>query len=189
MAVGEKAMSIHLNDEDRANLERLEKRRMKSTRRQKAIALLRLAEGLTSRQAAMHAGISKEEVEALAVEFAESGLAGVGLVGKSKTLVQLVRPGVGVQGYHLENGATLGDLLRRSKATITGQAAYIDGVSAEESTPLRDGAIVMIVPQPRNAAVDEPWRTTIHSFQDESLFREYMETRRHDLDADEVPER
>ena len=84
----------------------------------------------------MHAGISKEEVEALAVEFAESGLAGVGLVGKSKTLVRLVRPGVEVQGYHLENGATLGDLLRRSKATITGQAAYIDGVSAEESTPL-----------------------------------------------------
>ena len=84
---------------------------MKPTRRQKAIALLRLAEGLTTRQAAMHAGISKEEVEALAVEFAESGLAGIGLVGKSKILVRLVRPGVGAQGYHLENGATLGDLL------------------------------------------------------------------------------
>jgi hypothetical protein len=102
-------MSIHLSDENRANLERLEERWMKSTRRQKAIALLRLAEGLTTRQAAMHAGISKEEVEALAVEFAESGLAGIGLVGKSKTLVQLVRPGVGAQRYHLENGATLGD--------------------------------------------------------------------------------
>ena len=101
-------MSIHLSDEDRANLERLEERRMKSTRRQKAIALLRLAEGLTTREAAMHAGISKEEVEALAVEFAESGLAGIGLVGKSKTLVQLVRPGVGAQRYHLESGATLG---------------------------------------------------------------------------------
>ena len=158
---------------------------MKSTRRQKAIALLRMAEGLTTRQAAMHAGISKEEVEALAVEFAESGLAGIGLVGKSKILVRLVRLGVGVQGYHLENGATLGDLLRRSKATITGRAAYIDGVLAEESTPLRDGAIVMVVPQLKNAAVDEPWRATIPSFQDESLFRQYMETlkaRRHDLD-------
>ncbi len=192
MTVGEKAMSIHLSDEDRANLERLEERRMKSTRRQKAIALLRLAEGLTTRQAAMHAGISKEEVEALAVEFAESGLAGIGLVGKSKTLVQLVRPGVGAQRYHLENGATLGDLLRRSNATITGKAAYIDGVLAEESTPLRDGAIVIVVPQPRNAAVDEPWRTTIHSFQDESLFKQYLETlkaHRQDLGADEEPER
>ena len=48
MTVGGKAMSIHLSDEDRANLERLEERRMKSTRRQKAIALLRLAEGLTT---------------------------------------------------------------------------------------------------------------------------------------------
>lgn len=180
-------MSIHLSDEDRANLERLEKRRMKPARRQKAIALLRLAEGLTSRQAAMHAGISNEEVEALAVEFAESGLAGVGLVGKSKTLVQLVRPGVGVQGYHLVNGATLGDLLRRSKASIKGKAAFIDGVPAEETTPLHDGAVVIIVPQPRNASVDEPWRATIPSFQDESLFRQYMETlkaRRHDFDGD-----
>src|SRR5271157_5813982 len=110
MAVGEKAMSIHLNDEDRANLERLEKRRMKSTRRQKSIALLRLAEGLTSRQAAMHAGISKEEVEALAAEFAESGMAGVGLGENSRTLVRLVRPGVGVQRFRLRKGATLADL-------------------------------------------------------------------------------
>jgi DNA-directed RNA polymerase specialized sigma24 family protein len=51
-------MSIHLNEEDRANLERLEKSRMKPTRRQKAIALLRLAEGLSPADAAQHAGIS-----------------------------------------------------------------------------------------------------------------------------------
>ncbi|MBV8309030.1 MAG: hypothetical protein JO344_01400 [Planctomycetaceae bacterium] len=192
MAVGVKAMSIHLNDEDRANLERLEKRRMKPTRRQKAIALLRLAEGLTSSEAAMHAGIAREEVEAVAAEFARSGMAGVGLVEKSKTLVRLVRPGVGVQRYRLRKGATLADLVRRSKATTTFQAVYLDGVLAEETTPLHDGAVVMIVPQPKNAGVDEPWRATIPSFQDESLFREYMETleaRRHDLDADEDPER
>src|SRR5271157_4791366 len=130
MAVGEKAMSIHLNDEDRANLERLEKRRMKPTRRQKAIALLRLAEGLTSSEAAMHAGIAREEVEALAAAFAQSGMAGVGLVEKSKTLVRLVRPGVGVQRYRLRKGATLADLVRRSKATTTCQAVYLDGVLA-----------------------------------------------------------
>jgi len=185
-------MSIHLNDEDRANLERLEKRRMKPTRRQKPIALLRPAEGLTSRQAAMHAGIPREEVEALAAEFAESGTAGVGLVGNSKTLVRLVRPGVGVQRFRLRKGASLADLLRKSKATTTCQAIYIDGVLAEETTPLPDGAVVMIVPQPRNAAGEEPWLATIPSFQDESLFRQYMETlkaRRLDLDADEVPER
>jgi hypothetical protein len=192
MAVGEEAMSIHLNDEDRANLERLEKRRMKPTRRQKAIALLRLAEGLTSRQATMHAGIPREEVEALAAEFAESGLAGVGLVGESKTLVRLVRPGVGVQTYRLQKRATLADLLRRSKARTTNQAVYVDGAMAEQTTPLPDGAVVMIVPQPRNAAVDEPWRATIPSFQDESLFRQYLQTlkaHRQDLAADEDPKR
>ena len=131
MGVGEKAMSIDLNDEDRAKLERLEQRRMKPTRRQKAIALLRLAEGLTSREAAMHAGISKEEVEGLAKEFSESGLAGVGLAGTHKTRVRLVRPGIGVREYHLENGATLGDLLRRSRAPMMREVAYIDGDQAE----------------------------------------------------------
>src|SRR5207248_1407679 len=156
-------------EEDRANLERLEKGRMKPTRRQKAIALLRLAAGLSPAEAAEHAGIAKEEVEALATGFAESGLAGVGLGGKPKTQVRLVRPGVGVQKYDLPNGAALADLLRRSKATTTNQAIYVDGVKAEETVPLRDGAVVMIVPQPRNAAVDEPWRATIPSFQDDDL--------------------
>ncbi len=181
-------MSIELNHEDRAKLERLEERRMKPTRRQKGFALLRLAEGLTSKQAAMHSGISKEEVEALAAQFAESGLVGVGLAGRPRTLVRLVRPGVGVREYHLENGATLGDLLRRSKAPMMRQVAYVDGASAEESTTLRDGAIVMIVPRHvSNAAVDEPWLATIPSFQDESTFKEYLESlkaHRQDLVAD-----
>jgi hypothetical protein len=77
-------MSLHLNEGDRASLERLEKRRMKPTRRQKAIALLRLAAGLSPAEAATHAGIPKEEVEALATGYAERGLAGVDLAGKPK---------------------------------------------------------------------------------------------------------
>jgi hypothetical protein len=168
-------MSIHLNEEDRANLERLEKGRMKPTRRQKAIALLRLAAGLPAAEVAEHAGIPKEEIEALATGFAESGLAGVGLGGKPKTLVRLVRPGVGVQKYCLPNGATLADLLRRSEATTTNQAVYVDGVVAEETVPLRDGAVVMVVAQPRKTAVDDAWRATIPSFQDDDLFEQYRE--------------
>jgi hypothetical protein len=78
-------MSLDLSEEDRANLERLERRRMKPTRRQKAIALLRLAAGLSPAEAAKHAGIPKEEVEALATGYAERGLAGVGLAGKPKS--------------------------------------------------------------------------------------------------------
>lgn len=73
-------MSIQLNDEERASLERRANAPMKPSRRQKALALLRLAEGRTPRDAAEHAGISKECVEDLAAEFAKGGLAAVGLV-------------------------------------------------------------------------------------------------------------
>jgi hypothetical protein len=183
-------MSIHLSDEDRASLEGLERGRMKPTRRQKAIALLRLAEGLSPGEAAKHAGIPKEDVEALANGFAEAGLAGVGLGGRPKTRVRLVRPGAGAQEYHLPNEATLADLLRRSRAATAGQAVYVDGVPAEEAAPLHDGAVVMIVPRPENAAAVEPWRQTIPSFRDEHLFRQYTETlkaRRRDLGPDEDP--
>ena len=51
----------------------------------------------------------------------------------------------------------------------------------------------MIVTRPQNAAVEEPWRATIPSFQDDALFKQYMETlkaRRHDPDTEaEGPER
>jgi sulfur carrier protein ThiS len=182
-------MSIHLTDEERASLELRAKARMKPTRRQKAIALLRLAAGTSPAEAAVHAGIPMEQVEALAEAFASGGLAGVGL-GANRTLARLVRPGIGVQRYYLSNGATLADLLRRSKATTTNHAVYVDGVVVQESAPLHNGAVVMIVPETRNAALDEPWRATIRSFQDEALFRQYTETlkaRHGDLGSDEDP--
>jgi len=99
-------------------------------------------------------------------------------------IVRLVRLGVGIQKYYLPRGATLADLLRRSEATTMHQVIYVDGFMAEETVPLCDGAVVVIVPQPRNAAVDEPWRATIDSFQDEALFQQYTEilkARRRDL--------
>ena len=77
-------MSIHLNVEDRANLERLANSRMKPTRRQKANALLRLAAGLSPAAASEYAGMPKEEVEALAAEFVDGGLARVGLDRKPR---------------------------------------------------------------------------------------------------------
>jgi hypothetical protein len=168
-------MSIQLSEEDRARVEEIEARLMKPTRRQKAIALLRLDEGLPPAQAAMHAGISKEQVEALATGFAESGLAGVCLDAKPSILVRLVRPGVGARGYRLPAGANLEELVRQSGATTTNQAVYIDGVVAGGAAPLHDGAVVMIVPQPRIGAVEEPWRATIPSFRDEALFQQYLE--------------
>jgi hypothetical protein len=181
-------MSIRLSEEDRACLERLEEGPMKPTRRQKASALLRLDEGLSPADAAMHAGISTEQVEALVTGFVEGGLAAVGLDAKPKTLVRLVRPGVGTETFCLPEGATLAELLHRSGATTTNQAVYVDGVMAGDTVPLHDGAVVMIVPQPRNGAVDEPWLATIPSFQDEALFQQYTEilkARRRDLGPDE----
>lgn len=166
-------MTIQLNQDERDYLEQFVRRKMKPTRRQKAIALLRLAEGDSPEQAAQHAGIPKEDVTALANGFDDSRLAGVGLRGKPKRRVRLVRPGVGVQEYYLLNGVTLADLLRQSRTTREGQVIYVDGVPADDSAPLHDGAIVMIVPQAVEAAANEPWRRTVPSFQDDELFEEF----------------
>ena len=116
---------------------------------------------------------------------------GVGLAAKPKILVRLVRPGAGVQKYCLPKAARLTELLPKSEAPTTNQAVYVNGVRTEETVPLRDGAVVMIVPQPRNAAVDEPWRATIPSFHDQTLFRQYtdiLKSRRADLGEDKDAE-
>jgi sulfur carrier protein ThiS len=124
----------------------------------------------------------------LAVGFAESGLAGVGLNAKSKILVKIVQPGLGVQEYSLPEGATLAELLRRHGATTANQIVSVDGLIVEEKVPLHDGAVAVIVPQSRNAAGDEPWRATVPSFRDEALFRQYtdlLESGRQQLGPDE----
>jgi hypothetical protein len=115
------------------------------------------------------------------------------LMGDSKStteeiLVHLVRPGVGVQDYHLAEGATLADLLRQSGASTADQAIFVDGIPPEEGLPLRMGAIVTLVPRPRATAGDEPWRAAVPAFRDEALFQEYSEAlkaRRHDGDPEE----
>jgi sulfur carrier protein ThiS len=90
-------------------------------------------------------------------------------------LIHLVRPGVGVQDYHLAEGATLADLLRQSGTSTTDQAILVDGIPPEEYLPLSMGVVVTIVPRPRNAAGDEPWRAAVPAFRDEALFQEYSE--------------
>ena len=184
-------MSIQLEQDERSYLERIVRRPKKPTRRQKALALLRLAEGDTPEQAAEHAGIPNEDVAALASRFIESRLAGVGLEEKPKTLVRLVRPGLGVRKYHLLNGVTLADLLRRSKTTTEGQTVYVDGILAKETMPLRDGSVVTIVPQLTNAKVAKPWLATIPSFQDDEIFEQYraiLKAGRRDLSQEEDAE-
>jgi hypothetical protein len=68
--------------------------------------------------------------------------------------------------------------------SATNQAVFVDGVPPEEVLPLHEGVVVTIVPQPRNATGDEPWRTTIRAFRDDALFQEYsdaLKARRHEV--------
>jgi hypothetical protein len=74
-------MPIQLSPEQRTYLERLARGRIEPTPRQKALALLRLAEGDTPEMAARCAGLQEADVETLASSFAEAGLAGIGLGG------------------------------------------------------------------------------------------------------------
>jgi hypothetical protein len=104
-------------------------------------------------------------------------------------LVHFVRPGVGTREYHLSEGATLADLLRLSGVSTTNQAVFIDGVPPEEALPLRDGVVVTLVPRPRNAPGDEPWRAPVPAFRDEEISREYSEAMkaRREEDLGEAP--
>jgi uncharacterized protein (DUF433 family) len=72
-------MSIRLKPEDRGSLERFLSRKRKPTGRQKAQALLGLAEGETLENVSSRVGISKEDLVALVARFSEGGLAGIGL--------------------------------------------------------------------------------------------------------------
>jgi hypothetical protein len=103
--------------------------------------------------------------------------------------VHFVRTGV-TRDYHLPEGATLADLLRRSGVPAADQSVLVDGVTPEEALALRDGAVVTIVPRPGDADRDQPWRATIPAFRDEGLSREYTETlkaRRRSVDPEEDP--
>jgi hypothetical protein len=108
----------------------------------------------------------------------------------AEILVHFIRPGVGTRDYHLSEGATLADLLRLSGVSTMNQAVFIDGVPPEEALPLRDGVVVTIVPRPRNAAGDEPWRAAVPAFRDEAISREYSEAMkaRREVDPGEEPQ-
>lgn len=181
-------MSIHLSKEDRLSLERFRTWPVNPTHRQKAVTLLDLDQGKSPTEAAQHAGISKEEVESLAAEFAECGLAGIGLNEEPKIRVRLVRPGIGVHQYQLSGGATVADLLHTAEVVGANHEIYVDGLIAEETVPLHDDVIVLVIARARDAAVDQPWRATIPSFRDDHLFRQYtdaLKSRRQQPEPDE----
>jgi sulfur carrier protein ThiS len=104
--------------------------------------------------------------------------------------INLVTPGVAAREYHLPEGATLADLLRRCGYHSAGHAVLVDGATPEEALALQDGTVVTIVPRPEQTVGAEPWRATIAAFQNEDLFQEYTESlkaRREAEDPEEGP--
>ena len=99
-------------------------------------------------------------------------------------LVHFLRPGIVSRDYHLADGTTLADLLRLAAISTANQAIFVDGVPPEEAVPLRDGAVVTIVPRPRNSAGEEPWHASVPAFRDEDIAREYSEAMKARRDAD-----
>jgi uncharacterized protein (DUF433 family) len=80
-------MSIQLRPEEREALQDYLKRRPEPTRRQKADALLGLAQGQSLSEVSQRVGIRMDDLEGLVAKFSEEGLEGIGirpeLVGKS----------------------------------------------------------------------------------------------------------
>jgi hypothetical protein len=167
-------MAIELSEDERASLEQFV-RPYKPTKRQKAQALLAVAAGESPETVAMRVGISKESVSELVTQFAERGLAGVGLGRKPEVVVTLIRAGVGAKKYRLPQGSALEELISRSGAMTARQTVSVDGIIPEKTLPLHDGAIVIIAPAPKNAAGGEHPRPAVPSLRDDDLFERYRD--------------
>jgi hypothetical protein len=167
-------MAIELSQEERASLEQFI-RPFKPTKRQKARALLALAAGEPPETVAMHVGISKDSVSELATQFAERGLAGVGLAKKPEVVVTLVRAGVGAKKYRLPEGSTLEDLLSQSGARTAKQTVYVDNIIPEKPLPLQNGTVVFVVPAPKGAAGGQHPSPAVPSLRDDDLFEQYRD--------------
>lgn len=167
-------MTIKLSQEELASLEQFI-RPYKPTKRQKAQALLALAAGESPQAVAMRIGISKDFVSELATQFAERGLAGVGLGEKPEVVVTLIRAGVGARKYRLPEGSTIENLISRSGATTARQIVSVDGIIPEKSLPLHHGAVVIIVPAPKNSAGGQHPHPAVPSLQDDDLFEQYRD--------------
>ena len=103
----------------------------------------------------------------MATEFAERGLAGVGLGKKPEVVVTLIRAGVGAKKYRLPEGSTLEDLISRSGATTTRQTVSVDGIIHEKQLPLHNAAVVIIAPAPKNAAGGQHPHPAVPSLRDD----------------------
>ena len=125
-------MSIQLEQDERGYLEQLVRRPMKPTRRQKANALLRLAEGDTPEKAAQHAESRKRRSSRWPPGTPRADWPASVWAASRRLSSAWCGPASGFRNTTCVTGRRWGPL-RRSLATTADQTIYVDGVVADET--------------------------------------------------------
>ena len=86
------------------------------------------------------------------------------------TEVTLLGPEGGPQTFTLPEGATLADLLRRSRTPVRSPSILIDARPIEEVLVLKSGMTVTIMPEPPQTPAKKDWRKTVGMFADDPTF-------------------
>lgn len=94
-------------------------------------------------------------------------------VDADRTGVVLLCIGVGKREFELPEGSTLADLLRLAGTRAESGEVFIDGRPLADCLVLPPGAIVSVVPRPKNAELGD-WRSGAGVFQDRPIFEEMM---------------
>jgi sulfur carrier protein ThiS len=89
--------------------------------------------------------------------------------------VTLLRPGIGTETIVLPEGSTLADLLRQAGVNPRSSSIFIDGRELAEHLVLKNGMVITVVPQAKNAASQESWRDLMGDFHDDPAFEEMMQ--------------
>jgi len=89
--------------------------------------------------------------------------------------VTLLRPGIGTETMVLTEGSTLADLLRQAGVKPSNSSIVIDGRELAEHLVLKNGMVITVVPQVKNAASQESWRDLMGDFHDDTAFEEMMQ--------------
>lgn len=88
--------------------------------------------------------------------------------------VTLLRPGIGTETMVLTEGSTLADLLRQAGVRPSNSSIFIDGRELAEHLVLKNGMVITVVPQAKNAAT-QSWRDLMGDFHDDPAFEEMMQ--------------
>ena len=105
-------------------------------------------------------------------------------VDRKTITVTLVRPGVGTKVVELTEGSTVADLLRQTGASTCHSNVFIGDKDLAEYAVLEEGMMVLLVPQPKNAASQRSWRELMGDFHDDLAFEEMMQAVQAERDAE-----